>query len=75
MRYFHYLDQKTGTLLRIKAARRPSRTTIPRPGTWRVQEFVESSWLMPSFPEITFSTIEKCLTFLGSVALESWEKR
>lgn len=67
MKYWHYLAD--GDLLRIKAARRPSKVSIPKRGTWVVYEYREGKWEMPCFPEINWKTLSS-YEFLGGVEEE-----
>lgn len=70
MRAHHYLDPIDGSVIRVKANRRPSTKTRPRDGTWIVREFHKGIWTTPSFPEVTLAVLSK-LNYLGSVQLNA----
>ncbi len=67
MKYFHYVADD-GTLLRVKASRKPSRNTKPKRGTWIVREYAATNkqWVMPVFPEILWKDL-KYFRYLGSI--------
>lgn len=65
MKHFYYLA-KSGSVIRIRAARKPSRHTMPARGTWIVSEFNGALWHLACCPEITLRGIEQ-LAYIGSV--------
>ena len=56
-------------VIRIKAKRKPSFETMPRSGTWVVNELINGEWVMPCFPEIVWETLNK-LKFIGCLKEE-----
>jgi len=76
--YWFIYENENGARIRIKAKRRPGPNTRPARGTWIVQEWVcrpavrgfftetVCNWQMPSFPEITWGTLQK-LKFIEKV--------
>lgn len=50
--------------IRIKAKRKPSLITMPKSGTWVVNEWNGERWTMPCFPEIIWETLNK-LNYIG----------
>lgn len=65
MKNYHYLTNKKGMLIRIRAKRRPSVYTMPKSCTWVVYEYIKGEWVMPCFPEIVWETLKK-FEYLGS---------
>ena len=65
MRKFIYLTKDTHTPIMIYGKVKPSIKSQPKSGTWILQEYCNSSWNYPCFPEITIERINKLLTFVG----------
>ena len=67
--YFYYLCEDNG-IIRISANSKPSRTNIPKRGTWIVNEYINSSnsgkWIMPCYSEITWGRLSK-MQYIGSL--------
>ena len=70
--YFHYLDNRSGVIIRIQAKVTPSLYSRPSNGTWIVREYYPPAarWMMPNFPEITWGTLSKYFTYLGKTKKE-----
>ncbi len=81
--YWFIFGDLDGGRIRIRSKRKPAATTIPRRGTWVLQEFdlmakpeislspgsinYAGKWVMPGFPEITWGRLSR-LKFLGKEA-------
>ena len=59
LKSYLYKEYDTGNQIRIRANRKPGPNTIPKRGTWVVQEYENGKWVMPSFPEITWGSLRK----------------
>jgi hypothetical protein len=55
--------------IRIKTKQKPSLITMPRSGTWIVNEWNGEEWVMPCFPEIVLETLNK-FKFIGCLKEE-----
>jgi len=62
-----YVYRSGQTRIRIRSKRKPGANTIPKRGTWIVQEQNPKNplqWEGPCFPEITWGMLKK-MVFLG----------
>ncbi len=67
MKWYYYQDSENGGVIRIIARTRPSFKQAQRSRRpWVCQEYNGKRWVMPSFPEITWTRIER-LQYIGSV--------
>lgn len=57
----YYLTTDRSCIIRIRAKKRPSIKTIPKSGTWVVNELINDEWRMPCFPEITWNFLNKLI--------------
>lgn len=69
MKYYHYLEQAGDVVVRVMASRKPSAKTMPRSGSWVVNERIGSMWRMPAFPEAGWHTLSQ-LEYLGCTEVE-----
>jgi hypothetical protein len=65
--YFYYLTEDQG-IIRIKAKRKPSKSTRKVSGVWGLKEFDGKNWVMPCFPQITLGVLNK-QTYIGKTVV------
>ena len=63
MNKYYYLCEDE-SIIRISAKHRPSIKNIPTRGTWVVGEYNGKTWVMPVFPEITWTKLSE-LKYIG----------
>lgn len=62
MRHYYYTDSKN--VIRIKAKKKPSKRVKP----YSLREFDGEAFVMPCFPEVTYTRLSK-MDYIGSVEI------
>jgi hypothetical protein len=70
MREFLYIDNRTRAPIKVFAKKRPSIKSMPRSGTWVVNEWnphcCGGKWQIPCFPEILWERLNSMI-FVGEI--------
>ncbi len=74
MKHFYYATADNRGIIRVRAVHKPCAGTVPRSGTWVVNELNSGQWLVPCAPEISLAKLGT-LKYLGSNPIEEPIKR